>query len=384
MTATDMGDTAVQVRRRYPEGGKRRTGFWQNRDRDSVLVWAGAHLAFLVLVLEVSAQRRQGIGQTLQQWDANLLQNIAAHGYFSGHSVPNNAAFFPGFPVALAAVNFVVRNWVLSEVLLSAISSLAATVFLGRLSRNRAALFLWCSPAAVFLCVGYTESLFLALAVPAWHCARNGRPGNAALLAGLAALVRVNGIFLILGILVMYLFQARRPHEYAAAFLRTAASLLYPFAYVLYLRLHTGSWDAWRAAERAGWGRTLTAPWKALQATWRAAFGGTAPAFASAFQLELFAMAVGVALVASLGWQSWSWRWNRWGEFAYCLTTLSVLATSTWYESVPRTLLLLFPLWQELGELDEERPAAGRAVLWVSSALAAFTAIAYFSGQWAG
>ena len=85
-----------------------------------------------------------------------------------------------------------------------------AVVALARLATShRAVLYLVVSPAAIFLMVGYAEALFLAFAVPAWLAASRGRWWRAALLAGLAGLVRPDGLFLIPALVVMALAGQR-------------------------------------------------------------------------------------------------------------------------------------------------------------------------------
>jgi mannosyltransferase PIG-V len=92
---------------------------------------------------------------------------------------------------ASAAVDLMVRNWVLAELAVSGAAGCFAVVSLARLAgERRAVLYLLTAPAAIFLMAGYAECLFLALAIPAWHAATRGRWWRAALLAGLSGLVR--------------------------------------------------------------------------------------------------------------------------------------------------------------------------------------------------
>jgi len=63
-------------------------------------------------------------------------------------------------------------------------------------SGGHAVLYLVASPAAIFLAVGYAESLFLAFALCSWLAARSGRWPLALLLAGCATVIRTNGFFL--------------------------------------------------------------------------------------------------------------------------------------------------------------------------------------------
>ena len=159
-------------------------------------MWAAAHLALFVLAWAAAWVYRTTPGHApltgvYEHWDAALLRNIAQYGYFSPHSTANNTVFFPGYPMTLAAVHLILRNWVLSELTVAGVAGCFAVISLSRLAKGRhAVLYLLTAPAAIFLLVGYAECLFLALAIPAWHAATRGRWWRAALLAGLSGLVR--------------------------------------------------------------------------------------------------------------------------------------------------------------------------------------------------
>ena len=184
-------------------------------DRAALGLWAAAHLALFVLAWAAAWVYRGDpshapLTGAFEHWDATLLRAIAQYGYFSPNSPPNGTVMFPGFPLTLAAVHLVVRNWTLSELVVSAVAGCFAVVSLGRLASNRrAVLYLLTMPAAVFLMVGYAECLFLALAIPAWHAAAKGRWRRAAVLAGLSGLVRVDAVFLVAALAVMALAGPR-------------------------------------------------------------------------------------------------------------------------------------------------------------------------------
>jgi hypothetical protein len=355
-------------------------------DRAALGIWAAAHLALLVLAWAAAWAFRTTTAHApltggFEHWDAFLLRNIAQYGYFGSHSIKNNAAFFPGYPVALAAMHLVVRNWVLAELLVPAIAGCFAVVSLTRLAGGRrAVLYLVTAPAAIFLMVGYAETLFLAFAIPAWHEASKGRWWRAALLAGLAGLTRPDGLFLIPALAIMALIQRGRP---ARARLTNAVigclSLIGPLAYELYLRAETGSWTAWQKALQTGWDLHLTSPPQALKTTWWAAFRHPfAAGTAFEFQLELATMAA--IILATLAFAAR----RRWPEMVYCGLAVVALGTSTWYETLPRTLLVLFPVWIALAQLDRRWPWVRYAYLSVSAPLAVVLGMLFLSGQWAG
>lgn len=403
--------TGLRARGRLalPSGGGW-LGALSPQDRAALGIWAAAHLALLVMAWASawafrSSRAHAPLTGAFEHWDAILLRNIAEHGYFGAQSIPNDAAFFPGYPVVLSAAHLVVRNWVLAELLVTAVAGCFTVVSLARLAgERRAVLYLVTAPAAIFLMIGYSEALFLAFAVPAWHAASRGRWWRAALLAGLAGLVRPDALFLIPALFVMALTGSYQPHELHGpegqldsdqqpsqgsprelVWLRFAnaatacVALAGPAVYEVYLRVHTGSWMAWSTALRTGWDLHLNTPAQALRTTWWAAFRHTFSAStAFEFQLELGVMAaIGVAAVA------FAVR-RRWPEAVYCGLAVVALGTSTWYETAPRTLLVLFPVWVALAGLGERWPAIRYAYLAVSAPIAVVLGMLYLSGMWAG
>ena len=136
---------------------------------------------------------------------------------------------------------------------------------------TKAGLFLFTSPAAVCLTVGYSESVFLAFAVAAWYAAQRGEWSAVPLLAGLAGLARLDGLALIPALVVFGLVRPGTTTRLRAA--GAAASALFgPFLYVFYLRLVTGSWNAWQEASRAGWNLKIDWPLVSLRDSYRNAY----------------------------------------------------------------------------------------------------------------
>lgn len=238
-----------------------------------------------------------------QRWDWDRYLTIAEYGYTSGKGPAYDSdivAFFPGYPMVLRAVHLVVRNWAASGLLISLVAGAVACVALARLTQFEwrarrvpgddhgpggaparddsrwaaltAVLLLVCAPAAVFLAAGYTESLFLAFAVPAWLAARRRRWVLAGVLTALACVVRIDGAFEAAGIAVMFLLSRPRARDWARS-----PALLLPLAatggYMAYLKDITGDWLAWSHAEQQGWSRRLTNPVTAFRNSWNNAFG---------------------------------------------------------------------------------------------------------------
>lgn len=241
-----------------------------------------------------------------------------------------------------------------------------------------AALFFTLAPAAVFLAAGYSESLFAAFAFSAWAAARRDRWASAVVLAAGASAVRVNGLFLAAAIVLEFVLAGRARRSWRQAPLLVVPALPVA-AYVLYLHHDTGDWFAWQHAQAAGWFRTFRNPKYAWDQTWRAAFGASQVGHTAwVFQLELLAVVVGLGLTALLLLK------RRWPEALYVALSLLALGTTTWFMSVPRAMLLWWPLWTMLGAWAARRPAVRTLYVCCVAPVMAGVALLFLSGQWAG
>ncbi|MFB6515611.1 mannosyltransferase family protein [Streptomyces virginiae] len=356
-------------------------------------IWATAGAVGWLFPADGQARQPASLLSPWQQWDWWFYLHIAQDGYFPGQAGPwtagwdNREAFLPGLPLVLRAVHTVVPDWAAAGALISFLSGGVAVLALARIARHhladletgrRAVAFLLLSPCAVFLAAGYTEALFLALALPAWLASQRQNWPAAAVLACLACSVRVTGLFLAAALALHFVLTARgRAAWRSAPWLLLPA--LAPVLYSWYLQTRTGDWMAWKHSQERGWYRDFHAPWEAWANTWDAAFHHTQPTGnALMWQAELSAMVVGVVLLALLV------RGRRRPEALYIGLTLWALGTSYWYTSIPRSTLLWWPLWIGLASWSLKRPRIRTAYLYVVAPLSTTVAITFLTGRWAG
>lgn len=357
-------------------------------DGDALVLWLGSRLG-IVVAATVGAGVLAG-DKTLtpflerwQHWDAKLLVDIARSGYGGdpeGSPDPGLPAFFPGMPLALRLFHVIVPDWSLAGLLISLVAGTVAMVALARLGEFegpegtgwRAVLALLLFPTAVFLFAGYTESLFLAFAIPSWLHARRGNWMAAGLLAAGGSCVRITGLFLALALIVE--FVMRRGEA------RKAGWLLVPFVplvlYSVYQHARTGDWLAWQHAQEAGWGRQMVWPWQSFLTTWHMAMGDGQ--FVWAFRMEIAGAVLGVAVVA------WLLATRRWSEFIYVGLQLGALLFSAYYLSIPRAALLWWPLWVMLGQASARRRGVLVVYALVAGPLMVLNTMTFISGAWAG
>lgn len=322
-----------------------------------------------------------------RRWDVEHYEYIARHGYAIGTDPPREA-FFPGYPLMLRAVHTLGVPYTLAGLLISFVAGTAAVISLGRMAEERgpagtgerAVALLLLSPVAVFLAAGYTEALFLAFALPAWRAARRGDWWMAGLLAAGASSIRITGVFLFAALVVEFAVGHHQRGRWRLDDLPALAlPLLPPAAYAFYLHQTEGDWLAWLHAQKEGWDRSFTTPVKAFRLTWDAAFGsGQELQWQWSFRLELVAVLIGVLLTAYLLWA------RQWSEATYVGLTVVALATSTWYFSVPRAMVLWWPLWIVLGQATMRRAWLMKAYLVVVAPLSVVYVLLFVTYHWAG
>ncbi|MER0484313.1 mannosyltransferase family protein [Streptomyces sp. Edi2] len=379
-------------RRRYVPGPADREVLWLYL-LTRVGIWTTAYCTRWLFLDDRDAHHPADFLAPWRRWDWGHFLHIASEGYFPGQAGPwmngwdNREAFFPGFPLLLRAVHTVVPHWATAGLLISFVSGAVAVLALARIARlylsderagRRAVLFLLLSPCAIFLAAGYTEALFLALALPAWLAAQRQNWPAAAVLAALATGVRVSGLFLAAALAVQFAVTVRTRRQWRAL-PWLALPALPPLVYSGYLRMHTGDWMAWKHAEERGWYRDFHAPWEAWGNTWHAAFAESLPTgYALMSQAELLAMVVGLLLVGVLV------RRRRWPEAVYVGLSLWALGTSYWYTSIPRATLLWWPLWVLLAGWSLRTPRVKTAYVCLAAPLMTVFALTFLSGRWAG
>lgn len=364
------------------------------------------------------------------RWDSAWYLVIAHHGYSPelGLATSARAAFFPLYPLAVGVVGEVGIPLIVAGVLVSLTALAAALYGLHRLTtlelRGRpeplrgdaarlAVLATALFPMAFFLSAVYSESLYLALSVGVFWCARQGRWAAACVLAAFAAATRSAGIVLMVPIVVLYLYgprEDRQPDREPAGgggvarlvpryhVRRDAAWLaLVPVglaAYMGYLALSGGAATMPFHAQGV-WHRDFAGPFLAVRDGAVAAFAGVRQLVSMQRHVVYFAAGRGDPLVAAqhnialfafllVGMGALVGAVRRLPA-AYTAYVLAALALPLSYPvadqplmSLPRFEVVLFPLGMWAGLWLAERPRA-RAPVLGASALALAVSVAQFA-----
>jgi hypothetical protein len=327
-----------------------------------------------------------GFAEMWRRWDAHHFLTIAEFGYTAPESDAHAAAFFPAFPLAVRPLLWLGLSPVVAGLLISAAASVVAGAYLFRLAEEelgpgagrRALLYLTIFPTAVFLIAPYSESLFLAGAVAAFYYARRGRWHLVALPAAVAMGARAAGIFLLIGLAVEFLRQRDfRLERVANAAFALTVGVLPLLAYGAFLARAMGDPLMFLVHQKEGWGRTFVGPIQSFWNTWSTWDVASYPTnWLLAWRIEVLAAAVGVGLTL------WAVAKREWGYAAFMGSMLAVLMTSTWYYSIPRMLLSMFPLVLFLSEATKDRPQVHEWLLLAFAPLATLGVVVYTQGGW--
>ena len=332
----------------------------------------------------------------LARWDAAWYLRIADSGYAGSEP---RAAFFPLYPVLIRALGTLGGGSNAALLVASYAIALAAFVAalallhrlvaleLGRRLARPTLVLLAVFPAAVFFGAPYSESLFLLLAVGAFYAARTERWGwtGAAVMA--AAATRSAGLLLLAPLLMLWWdSRERRPRD--AAWLLLAP--LGVAAYAAWLGLAEG--DALRFLDvQDAWSRELSVPlsgaWDGLTAALdgvrQLASGSRSPVYfeiaagdpyrIAAINIMLFATLV-FALVATVGvLRRLPRAYGVWVALSLVLP-LSFPVTPQPLMSLPRFVVVLFPIFMWLAVVCEERRNTDLVVAVSAIGLGLFTA----------
>lgn len=316
---------------------------------------------------------------TWYQWDVVWYAGIAQDGY-GAPGAEYNYAFPPGFPGLLWVFGKLNVHPTLAGLAISLAAGFIAAVALARLTtavggRGELAVVAWVlAPTAVYLAAPYPEALFCAFAFWAWLRAREGAWVTASLLACAAMTLRMNGIFLALALIVLFLTGEHRRWRVSAALLLPFATLLAIFAWY---RSRTGSWLTWFESQEVGWHRHFQNPIDTLTTTIDYAFSiGQTATFNIQYRLELAAMVAIVLLAVAMLVLRW------WGEATYLLATAIALGSSSLYYSVPRATLVLFPIWMLVGVWMTRWRSAAIGYVVVAAPLMFVGVIGFVNGRW--
>ncbi|MFF3552189.1 hypothetical protein ACFYXL_02080 [Streptomyces tsukubensis] len=315
-----------------------------------------------LLVLTAMLPPGWSLRDRLLSWDAALYRDIATEGYPPGLSygddgepTGNNLAFFPLYPLLIRAVHGLTGldagGVAVAVAQLSLLGALFAVhALLTRLYGSRTALagvvlLAGAQPMAVTFLMGYSESLFLALAAGALLAAHREAWAAAGVLGLLAGLTRPAAFAVAVALAVAAVLAMRRGGFSWRPVGAVALACTGTPAYLLWVGWRSGQLNAWFVIQEAGWGTRWdngAAFFSFLAHTWEHADGWVP-------------VSTAVLLLAAVGATAVAWRRGTWPPLLVYGTVMVVLtlAQSNYYHSKLRllvpALVFLLPFAVALG-----------------------------------
>jgi hypothetical protein len=348
-----------------------------------------------------STLQPQSLISRLRDWnhyDAIAYATIAHQGY----SDPHYAAFFPLWPLLIHILGIPFGGtstayYVVGLLMANVLFFFALVLFHQLVSREfdpaiakAALLYLAFYPYAIFFFAGYTESLFVLLALGIFLLLRRQQMRYwwlAGLLGALATATRSTGIVLMVPIFVV----ALQRYWLGAQFRLTswwqklhslAPMLLVPLglgAYMAYLAVTQGNPLLFSSVE-SEWHRHFELPWVGfIQAVSQTYPPGGPNYSASNFPDVIFTLIPLIMLV--VGWKRLPLHYTLFGVAVAVFSLSFPSLTQEPLTSVPRYLIIIFPMFI-IFALWSKFPRFDRLYLTTSVALFALNVILFTSHRW--
>jgi Gpi18-like mannosyltransferase len=320
-------------------------------------------------------------------WDTQHYLDIAEYGYTSSKNEDRylQIVFFPLYPYMIKILSLIFKNYLLSALLVSNIAYAALVFYLFKLVRLdyesddafRSVIYISVFPTAIFLHAGYTESLFLALSIASFYYARRENWALAGIFGMLAAATRITGIILLPVLIVEYL------HQKGFRFRETRKNILWlaviglGFAYYLAVNYATfGDPLKFLEIQNQHWNKHLDFPYRGfLYSVGSAFWREPQPAVMAGFAEPIFAV-LGLALIV------YSFFRIRLSYSLYALATWLLVTSTSFWLSIPRYTLSMFPVFIALSLLGRRR-AVDYLIIFVSLTIYALLLIQYVRFGWA-
>ena len=327
----------------------------------------------------------QIIMNQFDHWDSPHYMFIAENGYVNEGDPANFIVFFPLYPALVRLITFDFAYVNLSGLIISNVSSIVAVVYLFKLAKReyggstakKAVLYLSVFPTAYFMSAAFTEGLFLALAIASVYHARQAKWLLAGFLGLLAALTRLAGLLLLPVLIVEYFHQ--KNWKLKTADLKVFWISLPIFGFLAYLTINyqvTGNFFTFMEIERVHWYQTLD-PIGGLTGAVGWLCSSNFPSNLILGYAQILFAVFGLLMVLV----SYKAKLRLSYQVYLFLTWMLSLSTSFWI-SVPRYVLTMFPMFLTLALFSQKRTITITATAAFSAALFYFTWL-FATGTWA-
>lgn len=318
------------------------------------------------------------------RWDAIHYGHLAQFGYVYSDAAKGSMVFYPLYPALISLFSWITTDLIISGLLISGIAQIFAAIMLYELisldhERSvamRAVWFFVIFPTAYFLHIGYSESLFLALLLGSFYCARKERWFYAGILGALTCFTRGNGIILCFALAAEALHQIYQRRSFRKELLWIGLVPLGFIAYLGVIYFATGDALAFFKIRADVYYISSAPPWVGL----KAAIGQTHMTQGTSSEMtgvqELLFLMLGLACSII------SWIKLRPSYSVWITASWLIFASVTYIASIPRYTLALFPIFILFALASKKRYWLMVITIWSLIYYSLFSGL-FAAGRWA-
>lgn len=320
----------------------------------------------------ISNIKNSNLLNSLANWDGAYYLEIAKNGY----SKDNYFAFFPLFPILIKIVSLITGNFLISALIINFSSTFLGLILFYKLVKDefntviakKSLLLLLIFPTSFFFLTVYTESLFFLLSVLSFYLIFRKKYLFASICIVLASLVRPFGI--ILGFIFWTIILKKRIKGYKIFFLISVLGIL---TYFLYLYINTGN-PVYFIKAQENWSRSFSLPWNPIHK-------GMEDLINHGLNSQTFPLFLNLAFtIFGLGIAIRGFRFLPKSYSLYSVFSLFLALSTSLLISMPRFLLVIFPLFITLGFIKHKLFLS--FYICISVSLLLFYMILFINGYW--
>jgi len=342
-------------------------------------------IAFGTISSEVVDNASVSIGSVFSRWDAVHYEQIANEGYSVNPDRAYQICYCPLFP--LVSVPFVKASGdpTIGLLIVSNAAFIIACVGLFQLSKiefsepiaNAAVTVMAVFPTAYFFHLGYTESLFISLAILTFACARKQLWFLAGACAFMATLTRLPGAALMPTLIIEYLhineFRAKRMR---ADIVFTLMPVVAIAIYVLINYTMFGDPLYFLKMQAVHFNREFDWPWVGLQKDMVGLWTATPNAKITIHLENLFSFSLASITII------WSIKNLRPCYTVYSIMIWILTFCYSFTLSAPRYMLAMFPIFFFLAHMVIDRPIIKYSIGFISVLLYGLGLQQFARGWW--
>jgi len=317
------------------------------------------------------------------RWDVVNYQRLAQYGYSATAEMKPLLVFYPLYPWMVRLFAFVTHDYLVSAFIISTLASLITAIVFQRLVQldyskelaQRAVWFLFVFPTSYFLHIGYTESLFLMLALSCILLARRERWALAGIFAALSCLTRANGLVLVPALMGEAATQYWTTRRWQWRWLWIGAAVLGFGGYLLLNKYAAGDALAFVSIRAEFFRISLASPWTGISETLGSM--NRTPSQAEIIGMQEFLFIVLGFVCTVVSWVKLRPVYSIWMTCNWLLIT-----GVSFVSSVPRYTLTMFPIYILFAMLAARRVWLAVITVWSILYLSLFASL-FAWGRWA-